>query len=300
MFAKGEAMNYIKSPLNYSGGKFKLLPQLLPLFPKQINTFVDLFAGGFNVGINVNANKIIYNDICKQVCELMMAFSRSSYNEIHNKILNTVQKYELSRSDINSYEFYGCESNKGLGDYNKDKYFKLRTDYNENPSWDKFYTLVCCSFSNQIRFNKSGGFNMPYGKRDYNSSLQEKLKLFVDELHTKPILEFHNKNFMEFDLESFTQNDLFYCDPPYLNSVASYNENGGWTLENDGRLREVLDKLNDRKIKFALSNDFSYNNTELQEWSQKYNIHYLNHDYSNCNYQKKDKKKSEEVLITNY
>lgn len=36
----------IKSPLNYTGGKFKLLPQILPLFPNEINTFVDLFGGG--------------------------------------------------------------------------------------------------------------------------------------------------------------------------------------------------------------------------------------------------------------
>jgi len=39
-----------KSPINYTGGKFKLLPQILPLFPSNIDIFVDLFAGGFNVG----------------------------------------------------------------------------------------------------------------------------------------------------------------------------------------------------------------------------------------------------------
>ena len=44
----------IQSPLNYTGGKFKLLPQILPLFPKNINTFVDLFCGGCNVGINID------------------------------------------------------------------------------------------------------------------------------------------------------------------------------------------------------------------------------------------------------
>jgi site-specific DNA-adenine methylase len=37
---------YIKSPLNYVGGKFKLLPEIIPLFPTSINTFVDLFGGG--------------------------------------------------------------------------------------------------------------------------------------------------------------------------------------------------------------------------------------------------------------
>ena len=33
----------IKSPMNYVGGKYKLLPQILPLFPENIDTFVDMF-----------------------------------------------------------------------------------------------------------------------------------------------------------------------------------------------------------------------------------------------------------------
>ena len=37
--------NYIKSPLNYVGGKYKLLNEIIPLFPNDINTFVDLFGG---------------------------------------------------------------------------------------------------------------------------------------------------------------------------------------------------------------------------------------------------------------
>ncbi len=51
-----------KSPLNYIGGKYKLLSQILPLFPVKIDNFVDLFCGGCNVGINSSANKIHFND----------------------------------------------------------------------------------------------------------------------------------------------------------------------------------------------------------------------------------------------
>ena len=63
--------NYIKSPLNFTGSKYKLLPQILPLFPDNIDTFVDLFGGGFNVGVNVEAKHIVYNDISKQVTNLL-------------------------------------------------------------------------------------------------------------------------------------------------------------------------------------------------------------------------------------
>ena len=51
---------------------------------------------------------------------------------------------------------------------------------------------------------------------------------------------------------------------------------------------------------FALSNNLKYDNPLLDEWKNKYNVHYLNGDYSNCNYQKKDKSADCEVLITNY
>ncbi|MFY7787853.1 MAG: DNA adenine methylase [Thermoflexibacteraceae bacterium] len=38
-----QTFKQIKSPLNYIGGKYKLLEQILHLFPKEINTFVDWF-----------------------------------------------------------------------------------------------------------------------------------------------------------------------------------------------------------------------------------------------------------------
>lgn len=43
-------MNYIKSPFNYVGGKYKQLDQLIPLFPQNIDTFVDLMGGGIQCG----------------------------------------------------------------------------------------------------------------------------------------------------------------------------------------------------------------------------------------------------------
>lgn len=66
--------NYVKSPLNYTGGKHKLLPQILPLFPNEINTFVDLFTGGCNVAVNVEAKRIIANDFEEHVINIFKTF----------------------------------------------------------------------------------------------------------------------------------------------------------------------------------------------------------------------------------
>ena len=64
----------IQSPLNYTGGKYKLLPQILPLFPKEIDCFVDLFCGGCNVGINIDSKRVIYNDVDEHLFYLFNTF----------------------------------------------------------------------------------------------------------------------------------------------------------------------------------------------------------------------------------
>ena len=77
---------YVKSPMNYTGGKYKLLPQILPLIPENINTFVDLFTGGANVAVNVNAKRIIANDIESRVIGIYKRFQTESIDNIINKI----------------------------------------------------------------------------------------------------------------------------------------------------------------------------------------------------------------------
>lgn len=111
---------------------------------------------------------------------------------------------------------------------------------------------------------------------------------------------FYNCTFNTFDLSNLSKDDFVYCDPPYFNSVAAYNEQGGWTEDNERELLSVLDRLNENGIRFALSNNLKYTNPFLDEWKNKYNVHYLNGDYSNCNYHKIDRSQDIEVLITNY
>ena len=64
----------IQSPLNYTGGKYRLLPQILPNFPEKVGVFVDLFCGGCNVGINIEADKVIYNDLNRNLLYLYNTF----------------------------------------------------------------------------------------------------------------------------------------------------------------------------------------------------------------------------------
>lgn len=78
--------NFVKSPLNYTGGKHKLLPQIIPIIydrPYTYDNFVDLFTGGANVAVNVDANRIIANDFDSHVIDIYKRFQLLTVEEIY-------------------------------------------------------------------------------------------------------------------------------------------------------------------------------------------------------------------------
>lgn len=305
----------IQSPLNYTGGKFKLLPQIIPLFPDNIDLFVDLFCGGCNVGINVECNRVIYNDLDSNLLYLYNAFKNLDKQSVFDWIYKTIETYDLSLVSRNGYDYYHCDSSKGLGDYNRERFLKLRSDFNEKKAKGNYdyyyyimlYVMIIYAFNNQIRFNSNGEFNLPVGKRDFNKNMQKKLSDFIDKIKEQDC-KFTCMDFRQFDITTLTANDFVYVDPPYLITCATYNEQGGWDEDDERDLLVFLDKLNKGGIKFALSNVLRSKGKEnniLIDWlnasKDKYKAINLNYSYSNSNYQTKDKtSNSEEVLIVNY
>lgn len=279
---------YIKSPINYAGSKYRLLKNIIPLFPNNINTFVDLFGGAFNVGININANKIIYNDIINYLSELFTYWKNTDLEEINNYIDNTIKINKLSP-------------------INQESFLNFRNKYNNNKDIRDLFVLICYSFNFQMRFNNKQQYNSSFGKEasTMNDNIRKNLNKFIKELHNKNII-FQCNNFINFDFSILKENDFVYCDCPYSIGVGVYQDGkrgfNGWSKEDDKKLFEILDNLNKKNIKFALSNIFenkNIRNEELIEWSKKYNVYHLNINYNGSNYQR-EKSKSDEVLITNY
>ena len=278
----------IKSPLNYTGGKYKLLPQILPYFPNDINTFIDLFAGGCNVGINIKANNIICNDINKVVIDLMHDWNKLSSEQALKILEQTINKYNLSKT-------------------NEEGFKNIRQDYNDgNKTWNIFYAMLTNAFNYQIRFSKQGNYNMPFGRNrsSFNSTLKKNFIKYIDKLNNINI-SFTNEDFRDLKIDNLNNNDFVYCDPPYLISCASYNEQDGWNKDCEKDLLNLLDSLNNKGIKFALSNvleNKGKSNDILKDWCKKYNTIHLNNTYGNCNYHAKDKSSNttDEVLIINY
>lgn len=293
----------IKSPLNYTGGKFRILNQIIPLFPQKITTFVDIFCGGLNVGINVPSEKLIANDQCYQIVELYELLKKTPIAQITKNIAKIIKDSGLSNTAKHGYEFYNSNAYKGVAGFNKHKYIQLRDKYNNSSKRDPllFYVLVIFAFNNQIRFNSKKEFNLPVNKRDFTKNMQKNLEEFIKAIQSKDII-FESKDYRDIKLNK----DYFiYLDPPYLIGNASYNENGGWTTNDESELLNFIDDLDKQGNHFALSNAIENKgnrNDLLATWSKKYNIHDISMSYSNANYQIKNKKinTTREVLITNY
>ncbi|WP_313074812.1 DNA adenine methylase [Lacrimispora sp.] len=281
---------YIKSPLNYTGGKYKILESVFQAFPRDVKTFVDVFAGGFNVGINVSAERIICNDQITYLIGLFQLFQKTEINDLLKEIKGIIEKYQLTQQ-------------------NKEGYYALRVEYNKSRDIIKLFVLACYAFNHQIRFNNSHEFNSPFGRNrsSFNSNIEKNLTQFCQALQEKNI-EFSNVDFLELDYSFLGENDLVYCDPPYLISTGNYNDgNRGfkdWKEKEEQELLGLLDKLDSKGIRFALSNVLYHkgmSNELLIEWSKKYKIHYIDKTYSNCNYHFKERNAvTVEVLVTNY
>lgn len=278
-----------KSPFNYIGNKYRIMDKIRRLFPENINVYVDLFCGGCDATINVDARIKYANDINCYLIGICKAFQNNAAIVIPY-IESTIEKWELSKTNECGYK-------------------KFRDYYNDTRNPLDLYVLMCYSFNYQFRFNSAHDYNNPFGKNrsSFNSVMKKNLQEFLIRIRE---IHFSSIDFEKFDFSALGDNDFVYCDPPYLLTCGSYNDGKrgfkGWGIEDDIRLFGLLDSLNEKNIKFALSNVVVHKNIvheKLVSWVEKrgYSVHAINYNYNNCNYHTKNADFiTKEVLITNY
>lgn len=284
----------IKSPIFYMGNKEKLIRRgLVDLFPKNINTFIDLFCGSGVVSLNVKANNRVLNDNDNNTIDLIRYFKDNNPEDIVCKINELIDTYGMPT--------FSTDARKFDGDRNifKERYNKLREDYNKTKDVELLYMLNIFSNSHMIRFNSSGEFNMPFGNGYFTDKCRDNI---IENTYNK-IVNITNYDFRRYINYNFKNNDFVYLDPPYLNTTATYNENGAWTELDEQDLLNFCDELNKKNVRFALSNVFKNKgvvNQHLIDWcnERNYNIHYFG-DFTYCSCGKGNSN-TVEVLITNY
>ena len=309
--------NYVKTPLNYTGNKFRLLEQMQPYFPKKIKIMVDLFCGGATVGLNTECEEVYFIDRNPMVIGLLKFFANHSFEFILKNAEKLIEKYGLSNSYRNGFSYYkeqikDLNKNNGLKEYNSNGFYKLRNDYNaiiekdSDEAYLKLYLLLLYGFNNDLRFNSKGDFNLPVGKTDWNKTNVLKLQKYLEKV--KSIKAYYIC--AEFDSEEAKQifdiADFVYMDPPYLITTATYNEYNRWNNLCEHRLLNLIDTFIEQDKKFVLSNVLSKEtkmNEPLFYWTRKnidkIEIKHMNYSYSSASYNKKIRQgKEDEIIVT--
>ena len=283
------------------GNKKKLINKgLIDLFPKDINTFYDLFAGSAIVSMNVEANKYFVNDIDYHLYELYAMFKVFSDDVIIRHIEDRIDEYGLARERTKRNEYKDKEK---IEQY-KAAYMKLRTEYNKYQGANvlDFYTLMFYSFSQQFRFNSKGDFNMPCG----NDCFSDKNREYISngtKFFKRDNVKINNGDFQKLCVEELNKDDFVYLDPPYFNTTATYNENNGWSEKDEATLYSLCERLNENDVKFGISNVFENKNIKKQkliDWcdKNKWNVYTFDKfTYMACG---KGNSNAKEVFITNY
>lgn len=273
-------MKIIKSPLNYSGSKDKMFQIINRELPYHIENFVDVMGGAFNVGINVVALKsVTYNEIDKNVYETVEWLLSNDSKYIQKSIENCIKKYNLKKGNESAFK-------------------KLREDYNQKPTPVKLFVLHMYSFQNMIRYNSSHEFNTPIGVAGYSSDMIDRINEFIPKTQK---LNFMNKDFIDIKWDKFSKDTIFYFDPPYYITNASYNDGKrggkGWTIKEEMQLLNTLSELDAKGYKFLLSNVINHKgktHTLLLNWVHEHNYHLIEAGVSGWRYAKN------EVIVKNF
>lgn len=296
----------IRSPFFYVGDKYKLMPQLKQLMPKNIEQYIEPFVGGGSSFLNSKGTSYMLNDVDSYVVELhkQIGSYTGRAEKLFEELFDIIDFYGLScsyRGICVPEEMKKKYVKTYYSKYNKDAYIRMRKDFNtKKDDFLRLYLLLIYGFNHMIRFNGKGDFNLPVGNVDFNNNVYQALNNYLEFVGEHEI-EFFNMDYISFlEKIKFGKNSYVFLDPPYLISMSEYNKL--WNDKKEDELCEYLDSLNDRGIKFGITNLITHKgkiNQRFLDWSKKYCAYDVKSNYISFN-DNTIKADSQEVFVTNY
>jgi len=258
--------------LKWAGNKKRIIHRILPLLPDG-DRLIEPFCGSAAVFLNTNYKKNIIADTNYDLINLYLQLQKDPAEFI---------KY--------SSKFFISENNIA------ENYYKLRVQFNETKDDQLraalFLYINKHCFNGLCRYNKKGGFNVPFGRYKKIFLPEERINFFAEKAKTA---EFIISDFSK-TMKSSKKGDVIYCDPPYVpvndsNSSFKY-EKDGFSMEQQSELARLAEETANRGIPVLISNHYTdftkeiYKNAELTTLSVQRSI--------SCNAEKRVK--ASEVL----
>jgi DNA adenine methylase len=248
---KVKSIASMRSALKWAGGKKKVVHEIATLLPsKGRRRLVEPFVGGGSVFLNLDFDEYLLVDLNQDLISL--------FNIIKNEPTKFISDAE---------KFFN-------GDYNQqEKYYDFRKQFNQSTdSYERsllFLYLNRHGYNGLCRYNKSGGYNVPFGRYKHPYFPKEELKYFSEKAQ--------KATFIQGDFETaFSQlraDDVVYCDPPYspINPTSNFTAYTGnsFTDEDQKRLVGYAELAKQKNIPTLISNHYVDFTRELYKGATK-------------------------------
>ncbi len=240
--------------LKWVGGKRQLIETFTPLLPSKITSYCEPFVGGGALLFHLQPNVAYVNDINTDlICTYTII------KEKVDELIDELKKYK------NEPEFFYA-----VRDWDRDR--KRYNSLSDVKKAARMLYLNKTCYNGLYRVNNAGEFNSPFGNYRNPNIVNEPALRAVSAYFNAAAVNFSSVDYAVV-LTGVSKGTFVYLDPPYdpiseTSSFTGYSK-GGFSKDEQARLRECCDDLDRREIKFMLSN--SATPFILKQYS-KYNI----------------------------
>jgi DNA adenine methylase len=232
--------NQLASPVvKWAGGKRQLLGELLPRVPRRFGMYCEPFLGGGAMLLALQPAQAEVNDLNADLIAV--------YETIRDDV--EVLIASLARHENTPEYFYTLRD----ADRHKEAYRNL-------PKVEKASRLLYLNktcFNGLFRVNATGEFNAPFGYYKHPNIVNAPVLRAVSCYFNQAAIGFGHRDFTEV-LADIPRGSFVYLDPPYdpvsdTANFTGYNQ-GGFSRDDQVRLRQCCEALSSRGILFMLSN----------------------------------------------
>ena len=245
----------IVPPIKSQGIKTKLVDWIASNIEGiQYDRWVEPFMGTGVVGFNIQPKKALMCDSNPHLINF--------YNGIKNKeITASIVKHFLTKE--------GQKLLKSEGEY----YYEVRQRFNEEKKPLDFLFLSRSCFNGMMRFNRKGGYNVPFCKKPNRFAQALVTKITNQVKNVSQIIELGNFTFKHQDfketLKQIKETDLVYSDPPYIGRHVDYFDS--WSEEEEIALNKGMIEAKAKYILSTwLSNKYRVNEFVFTIWKETF------------------------------
>lgn len=246
-------MNIGKPFIKWVGGKGQLIEQLEALLPADFDawkgvTYIEPFVGGGAMLFHMlqahpNIKSAVINDINPDLTACYTVV-RDRPMELLDALSELQQQYHSLAAEDKRRQYFLDK---------RTRYNSRKPDIVEKSALFLFLNRTC--FNGLYRVNKSGFFNVPFGKY-VTPTICDKRTILADSQLLQDV-EIMTGDF-EQTFDRIGGKTLFYFDPPYrpLSATSSFNEYAkeGFNDSEQIRLKEFCDRITNAGASFMLSN----------------------------------------------